>query len=151
VSERRRFNADSWDGYVAERQAVLDFLKQHDIKNTVVITGDKHQNSVRNVAESYTDLAGPAIATEFVGTSISSEGDTPPNTTYGVPGNPHILFENFQRGYVRVTLEPERWTNEFRVVPTVRQPDVAATTLATFVVENGKPGASLPEPIVSPV
>ena len=147
VSDRRRFNADSWDGYVADRQRVLDFLKQHDIKNTVVITGDKHQNSVRNVPESYTDLAGPAVATEFVGTSISSEGNTPPNTTYGGdPNNPHILFENFQRGYVRVTLEPERWTNDFRVVETVsRSENVPTTTLATFVVEHGKPGATRAE------
>ena len=41
----------------------------------VVITGDKHQNSVRNVPEHYRDIDGPPIATEFVGTSISSEGD----------------------------------------------------------------------------
>jgi alkaline phosphatase D len=140
---RRRFFVDPWDGYVADRQRVLSFLKDHNLRNTVVITGDKHQNSVRNVSESYTDLAGPPITTEFVGTSISSEGDKPPNTTYGGdPNNPHILFENFQRGYVRVTLKPDRWTNEFRVVDTVsRSENVQTTTLATFVVENGKPGA----------
>ena len=57
--DRRLFFRDSWDGYVAERQLVLDFLKELDQKNTVVITGDKHQNSVRNVAEHYTDPAGP--------------------------------------------------------------------------------------------
>jgi alkaline phosphatase D len=153
LSDRRRFNADSWDGYVADRQRVLDFLKLHDIRNTVVITGDKHQNSVRNVPESYTDIRGPAVATEFVGTSISSEGDTPANTTYGgVPGNPQILFENFQRGYVRVLLEPERWTNDFRVVETVRRREnVPTTTLATFVVDHGVPGARLAESVVSPV
>ncbi len=153
VSGRRRFNADSWDGYVADRQRVLDFLKENKLKNAVVITGDKHQNSVRNVAESYTDLAGPAIATEFVGTSISSEGNTPPNTTRGGdPNNPHILFENFQRGYVRVTLVPERWTNEFRVVDTVsRRENVTTSTIATFAVEHGKPGAFEPNSVVSPV
>jgi alkaline phosphatase D len=116
---RRRFLVDGWDGYVADRQRVLDFLKQHDVRNTVVITGDKHENSVRNVAESYTDLAGPPITTEFVGTSISSEGDTAANTTYGGdPNNPHILFENFQRGYVRVELDREIWRSDFRVVQT---------------------------------
>ena len=47
--DRRRFFVDSWDGYVADRQRVLDFLKEHKLSNTVVITGDKHQNSVRNV------------------------------------------------------------------------------------------------------
>ena len=111
----------------------------------MVITGDKHQNSVRNVAESYLDLAGPPITTEFVGTSISSEGDDPFNTTYGGDlNNPHILFEDFHRGYVRVTLDPERWTNEFRVVETVsRSENVPASTLATFYVDHGTPGAHL--------
>jgi alkaline phosphatase D len=142
---RRRFAADPWDGYVADRQRVLDFLKEHDLKNTVVITGDKHQNSVRKVAESYTDIAGPAITTEFVGTSISSEGDTPANTTYGgEPNNPHILFENFQRGYVSVEVDRDRkiWRSDFRVVETVqRRENVPAWTLASWIVEHGKPGA----------
>lgn len=151
--DRRRFLPDPWDGYVADRQRVLDFLKQHDLRNTVVITGDKHQNSVRNVPESYTDIAGDAIATEFIGTSISSEGDKPFNTTYGGdPNNPHILFEDFHRGYVRVKLTPDRWTNEFRVVDTVsRSENVSTTTIATFAVENGKPGALRLDGVVSPV
>jgi alkaline phosphatase D len=142
---RRRFSPDPWDGYVADRQLVLSFLKDHELRNAVVITGDKHQNSVRNVAESYLDLAGPPITTEFVGTSISSEGDNTAPTTYGGDlNNPHILFEDFHRGYVRVTLEPERWTNEFRVVETVsRSEDVPAWTEATFYVDHGKPGARL--------
>jgi alkaline phosphatase D len=145
LPDRRRFFVDPWDGYVRDRQRVLDFLKANNLKNTVVITGDKHQNSVRNVAESYTDLAGPPITTEFIGTSISSEGDKPFNTTYGGdPNNPHILFEDFHRGYVRVLLVPGLWTNEFRVVDTVsRSENVQTTTLATFVVENGSPGAEI--------
>jgi len=55
-----------------DHQRVLDFLKLHDRRNTVVITGDKHQHSVRTVPEDYRDVAGPPIATEFVGASISS-------------------------------------------------------------------------------
>ena len=108
-----------------------------------MITGDKHQNSVRNVAESYTDLAGPPIAAEFVGTSISSGGDTPPRTAHGGdPLNPHILFENFQRGYVHVALDHEIWRSDFRVVETVRRREnVAASTLESWIVENGQPGA----------
>ena len=139
----RGFFVDSWDGYVADRQRVLDFVGRRKLKNAVVITGDKHQNSVRNVAEHYDDLAGSPIATEFVGTSISSGGDTPARTSYGGdPLNPHILFENFNRGYVRVDLDRDRWRSDFRVVETVtRRENVAASTLESWIVENGKPGA----------
>jgi alkaline phosphatase D len=113
--------------------------------NMVVITGDKHQNSVRNVPEDYRDITGRAAATEFVGTSISSEGDDK-GTPAHAPDNPHILWENFQRGYVRATVEPARWTTEFRVVDTVTAEQSPASTKAVFAVEHGKPGA-----VVSPV
>jgi alkaline phosphatase D len=141
----RRFNVDPWDGYVAERQLLLDFLAQRGLSNTVVMTGDAHEHSVRNVPRDYRALDGPPIATEFVGTSISSEGDQLPHqTTFGGdPDNPQLLFFNNQRGYVRVLLGPESWTNEFRVVESVRTPTSPASTAATFVVENGKPGAVL--------
>ena len=116
-----------------------------------MITGDKHQNSVRNVPR---ELPGhrraPPVATEFVGTSISSEG-TPanPGTTFGGDtNNPHILFENFQRGYVRVQLDAEHWTNEFRVVDTVTAEQASASTLATWMVDHGKPGAYRPSAAV---
>jgi len=146
---RRLFFRDSWDGYVADRQRLLDFLKELDQKNTVVITGDKHQNSVRNVAEHYADPAGPILTTEFIGTSISSDGDDPrrllPPVHGGDPNNPHILLDDFHRGYVRVELdrEHETWRSDFRVVDTVLQPDVPARTLESWIVHHGVPGAFL--------
>jgi alkaline phosphatase D len=151
--DRRRFFVDPWDGYVADRQRILDFLKQHDLKNTVVITGDKHQNSVRNVSEDYRDIAGAAITTEFIGTSISSEGDAQraPTTHGGDSNNPHILFENFQRGYVGVELDHQNFRADFRVVETVNRPDnVSAWTLESWMVQNGKPGALPATPVPSP-
>ena len=145
---RRRFFVDPWDGYVMDRQAVLDVAK--GLGNLVVITGDKHQNSVRNVPQSYLDIRGTAAATEFVGTSISSEGDA-----VGTPAlpadNPHILWENFNRGYVRVEVDPQHWTTEFRRVDTVTAEQSPASTLATWMVDHGKPGAYRPEGVVSPV
>jgi len=138
----RGFSRDNWDGYVAERQAVIDVLKANGIANTVVITGDAHQNSVRNVPPDFHSFDGDPVATEFIGTSISSEGDESYRTTFGGDAqNPHRLFNDFHRGYVRVTLDQGRWTNDFRVVNTVTQPGATAQTLSTFVVENGKPGA----------
>jgi alkaline phosphatase D len=141
----RRFAPERWDGYVHDRQLVLDALAQQGRANTVVITGDSHENSVRNVPRDFNSLDGPPIATEFLGTSISSEGDDPrplPPPVYGGdPQNPQLLFTDYHRGYVRVTLDSALWTNEFRVVDTVRQPVATASTLETFVVQRGVPGA----------
>ena len=67
--------ADNWDGYVAERQQILDWMVEQQTSNPVVLTGDTHQNWVRNVPPDFRSLDGPPVATEFMGTSISTDGD----------------------------------------------------------------------------
>jgi alkaline phosphatase D len=135
--------SDSWDGYVAERQRILDLMVEHGTENPVVLTGDTHQNWVRNVPPNYQALDGAPVATELMCTSISTNGDPRPpvSTIYDIPFNPHIRFRNNNRGYVRCTLTPESWTSEFRIVDTVVRRPATASTLATFAIENGRPGA----------
>ena len=55
--------------------------------------------------------------------------------------NPHIAFVNRQRGYVRCVVDREAWRADFRVVPFVTQPGAPVLTRASFVVEDGRPGA----------
>ena len=66
---------DSWDGYVAERQRILDWMVERRTENPVVLTGDTHQHWVRNVPGDYRDLASPPVATELLGTSVSTGGN----------------------------------------------------------------------------
>jgi alkaline phosphatase D len=143
--------ADYWDGYVAERQQILDWLVAHATPNPVVLTGDTHRNWVRDVPPDFRSLDGPPVATELMGTSISTGGDPGPGSDQGErfvrfrddPANPHIAFRNNDRGYVRCTLTPDAWVSEFRIVSTVVEPVATTSTLATFVIENGKAGAVL--------
>ena len=75
---------------MADRQRVLDFLAVQRLGNTVVITGDSHQNSVRNVPPDFHSFDGTPVATEFIGTSISTEGTATSGPTFGGdPNNPH--------------------------------------------------------------
>ena len=139
----REFGAgDNWDGYVAERQRIIDWMVARRTRNPIVLTGDSHRNWQRNVPPDIHDFSAPPVATEFMGTSISSGGDPPnPTTTFGGdPNNPHIQLINDNRGYVLCTVEPQRWTSDYRIVPTVLARDVPASTLTRFVVEDGRPG-----------
>jgi alkaline phosphatase D len=138
--------ADNWEGYVAERQAIIDWVVEQQTPNFVVLTGDSHRNWVRDIPRDYTSLEHP-IGTEFLGTSITSGGDPAPpvELQFSDPRNPHLRFRNNNRGYVKCTLTPDTWTSEYRVVDTVLQPTSPTRTLATFVVENGRPGAQLAE------
>ena len=140
---RRGFGNDNWDGYVADRQRILDAFVEHETPNPIVITGDAHVHAVRNVPPDFENFDAPPVATEFIGTSISSmQGNTPPSPPdfEPDPNNPHRLFQCNQRGYVRVEVTPERWTSEHRVVDALQE-HAPATTIATFAVEDGQPGA----------
>jgi alkaline phosphatase D len=138
------FPMDQWNGYAVARQRFLEFLRDHKTANPIVLTGDIHSNWVNDLKPEFYREHSPIVATEFVGTSISSGGDgvdVRPTTATVLAENPHIKFFNGQRGYVRCAVTPQRWQADYRIVAAVSQPDAAVTTRASFVVENGKPGA----------
>ena len=139
----RTLGGEKWDGYPFDRQAVLDLIAARGLVNTVVITGDVHQNFVRNVPPDYIHLDADPVATEFVGTSISSGGDRALNTVFGGNvNNPHLRFQDNHHGYVRCSVSANLWRSDYRVVPSVIQVDDGGiSTLASFVVEQGKAGA----------
>jgi alkaline phosphatase D len=141
------FGVDNWDGYVADRQRVLDFMREHKPANPIVITGDAHVHSVRNVPPSFERLDGDPVATEFMGSSITSEGDKPEELPEfgGDPQNPQRLFQYDQRGYVTVELTPHTWKADFHVVDTVLAPTSPAHVAASFIVYDGQPGAIGPD------
>ena len=86
----------------------------------------------------------PVVATEFVGTSISSGGDG--STGEGrlailQSRNPFVKYYNNQRGYVTCELTPDLMRAKYQCVDYVSKPGAPLVTRATFVVENGRPGA----------
>lgn len=138
------YNMDAWDGYEAQRNRIVDFLARGEVSNPVVLTGDIHLNWANDIKAEFSDPASRTVGTEFVGTSITSGGNGSGTTNYGSPiaaENEHIKFFNDLRGYVRCTVTPERWQADYRVLPFVNQPGAPVTTLASFVAENGNPGA----------
>ena len=139
---KRTFDGvDNWMGYVADRQAILEQFPR--TKNPVVLSGDSHVNFVYDLKRDFSDPSSPTVGAELLGTSISSEGDPFIEQTQfgGSFKNPQLLFFDNHRGYVRCTLERTRLTADFRAVSTVRQPTASVSTIASFVVEDGRPGA----------
>ncbi len=132
---------DNWMGYVADRQMILDRFAT--TKNPVVLSGDSHVNFVYDLKRDFGDPTSPTVGTELLGTSISSEGDPFVEQTQFTPPlkNPQLRFFDNHRGYVRCTLERARLSADFRAVSTVRKPTATVSTTATFVVDDGKPGA----------
>lgn len=140
----QRFSMDQWNGYHAARKRFLESVRDSKASNPIVLTGDIHTNWVHDLKPEFYKESSPVVATEFVGTSITSGGDgsdVRPTTASMLSENPHIKFFNAQRGYVRCSLTPDRWQTDFRIVAAVTKPDEPVSTRASFVVENGRPGA----------
>ncbi len=136
------FWTDGWDGYPAARSRLLRSLALRRVSNPIVLGGDVHGFYAADLKLDFDDLRSPVVATEFVTTSISSDGRPPERVAAALSENPHIkLADGTRRGYTRVTLSRDRAVVEMQAVDTVKTPGAPISTLATFVVEDGKAGA----------
>ena len=139
-----QFSMDKWDGYEAARQRLLDFLAARKPRNPVTIAGDIHCNWVTDLHQNFDNPKSPIVATELVGTSITSTGDGAdemPGYKMAVSENPWVRFYNDQRGYVTCDLTAARMRVDFKVLDYVTRRGSPIKTRASFVVEDGKTGA----------
>ncbi len=138
--ERRRWT-DAWDGYPAARARLLGFLGERRIANPVVLAGDAHLFNVSDLKRDFDDPASPVVASEFLGTSISSQGWPQHRLDELLPENPHMkLLDARFRGYVRMEATAKSLRADLRVMDSVKAPGGACSTFATFAVEDGRPG-----------
>jgi alkaline phosphatase D len=143
-ADEPQFKLDKWDAYPAARERLFRFLAERRPSNPVVITGDLHNSWVALLKADFGDPGSATLATEFIGTSISSGGNGAEQSEEGriaLRKNPHVLFHNDLRGYVRCEVSDERWVTDFRAVPYIKRPGAPISTRARFVLEDGDPVA----------
>jgi alkaline phosphatase D len=135
------FSTEPWDGYPASRRRLLQHIADSKVANPVVIGGDIHCYFANDLKLDFDDPSSATVATEFVGTSISSNPPSYETVAQTLPDNPHVrYFESRKRGYVSVETTRDRLTARFRAISDGADPNATVETLKTFVVENGKAG-----------
>jgi alkaline phosphatase D len=135
-------NHDQWDGYTVSRRRFLSFVEQAEPANPVVLTGDWHSAWVNDLRMDFARPETPVLATEVVGTSISSGCGWAAAVKAAQPNNPHVRYLNPDlRGYTRLTVTPQMLRADYRVVPSASDITAGARTDASWVVEHGRPGA----------
>src|SRR5205085_1062230 len=128
-------NLDSWAGYEAQRKRLL--ARMRGLDNVVVLTGDEHTNYAGLLHD-----RDKRVAVEFVGTSISSDGDGRDMPAYGpefMARNPQLKFINDQRGYVTCDVTRDEWRTNFMVLDKVSTPNGSLSKRATLAVSHGEP------------
>jgi alkaline phosphatase D len=138
----QRFSMDSWSGYPMERDRILGAIAERAPNRTVVITGDIHANFVSDLRSSFSASSSRVVATEFVGTSISSGGDGSEGwmTPAMLSENPHMKWHNARRGYVSCVVTPNEWRSAYRTVPFVTKPGAPVETASSWLLQRERAG-----------
>ncbi|KAK4056502.1 hypothetical protein OIO90_002349 [Microbotryomycetes sp. JL221] len=118
------FNLDAWDGYRAERDRIMRYIRDNKIDNTVVLAGDTHASWVFDLAlngSDYNSQTGEgALGVEFGGSAVSSPssyGRNLSDATYAAratnltTNSPALQYAEGQlRGYFELEITPQNAT-----------------------------------------
>lgn len=124
-------NMDQWDGYVAERDRVREFVRAIGLENLVVLTGDIHTSWGMELYENPFVLAGGVLekpfGVELVAPSVTSPGfpaEVADLVSAAIPvANPHIRYSELKtHGYVLVNLTREHMVAEWRYAASITDP-----------------------------
>jgi len=142
VREQRRIHwTDGWDGYPAARERLLRSLERSQAANPVILGGDVHATYVADVHARPEAPDSPIVASEFCGTSITSQGPSPKSVQAILAANPHIRYANgSDRGYLVLQLDDRGLEARVRAVESVKRDDSGIATTAVFEIEAGRPG-----------
>jgi alkaline phosphatase D len=142
-----RFWTDGWDGYPMARQRLFDTLLKTRAGNPLVLGGDVHTFYATELRRDFNrpaSRANPVIATEFVGTSVTSSSRPQQRTAQYVAMNPHIKYgRSDKRGYMLMEVTPKETRTRFMGLDEVRDPKTGQQELAAFRVEDGTAGVSV--------
>lgn len=142
--ERQLYSMDQWPGYLDARRRLLESIHERQVANPVVLTGDIHSNWVNDLRADDRRPDLPVLATEFVGTGISSTPNgitNPAKLDQLMAENPSLVWHGGGNGYASCSASADRLETTYHMVEDVAQPESPVAVAARFVVEAGRPGA----------
>ena len=139
--EGTSFNTDKWDGYPAARARITGFLRRRRVRNPVVLSGDVHAAMVNDVTLTH-EPTSPVVATEFLGSSISSGKDNNPLFEAAMAHKQMRYYNGRERGYLHCTVGTDLWRSDLWFVDDPLDAASVVRRQASYVVEEGRPGAS---------
>jgi len=142
-------NTDQWDGYPADRQRLLDALRETGTGNVVFLTGDIHTTWASDVPEDAALYPAGSVATELVVPSVTSDNiddllGVPPRTATppiedAIRGlNRHIAYvELDSHGYGVLDVTPEAVQMDWFFLDDRTDPASGVTRAAGMRVRTG--------------
>lgn len=142
--EDGRFWTDGWDGYPQARRRLMNELVRSRAANPVVLGGDVHTFYACELRADFmrpVSKQNPVVATEFCGTSVTSNSQPQARTQEHVERNPHIRYgRSDKRGYIWMEVTPKETSASFMGLDDVKDPRSKVQELVGFTVADGRPG-----------
>jgi alkaline phosphatase D len=141
MGEAQSFWTDAWDGYPAARKRIMESLQKHRVRNPVVLGGDTHMFWASELPLDPDNPGSAPIATDLCTSGVTSR-TLVPQWALGalLHENPHIQYANTQyRGYLRATVTPRSLVADLRGLDNVENRDTRCNSIASFIVEDGRP------------
>jgi alkaline phosphatase D len=145
VNAAARYSVDKWDGYAESRNRLFAHIRDANVRNPIVLSGDVHTHWCADLKADFTKPSSPTIGVEFTNSSVTSGGDgsdVQPSWEMMRRDNPHITYHSNKRGYLACTATPALMRADFRAVDRVTVPNQPARTARSMVVEAGRPGST---------
>lgn len=140
--EEPSFWLDGWDGYPAARRRLMDAIAEAHPANPLVLGGDVHSFWVADLHQDFRRPGPAPLATEIVGTSITSEGPSDASVKRALARNPHLKYGRAdKRGYVSMIAGGSVSTARLMAVDDPTDAGSGISELARFAIEDGRPGA----------
>jgi len=146
-TENIPINYDQWDGYPAARKRLFDTIKDNEVDNFVVLTGDIHSSWAMELYDDpFASTEGKPLGVEFVTPAVTSDGianyaRASVAATSVSALLPHLHFVDFYyRGYVLLDITHERMQAEWWVVDNVESHQYSSQCMRAVIVASAGEG-----------
>lgn len=138
------FNEDQWHCYPAARERLVGFLREQDIPNVVVATGDVHTSWAMDVTVgdgSYRpETREGAVAVEFVTPGITAPNPFPVSALEdAISANSHVRYAELTRsGYLVLDVQADKVQSDWYLLDGVNENEGNETLDASWAVLDGQ-------------
>jgi alkaline phosphatase D len=149
-------NLDAWDGYPASKQQVADVIRDNEVENVIILSGDTHTSWAFETAINPTEpgqydpqTAEGAFAVEFGTPSVSSgniDESIPTDSAALIAEklkapeyNPHLKYVNLsEHGYLLLSLREDEARAEWYFIDDIQQPQSEEYLAKAYRVAEGQ-------------
>lgn len=129
-------NPDQWDGYLYEKQRLLNYINESSLKNLIVLTGDLHSAWANQIPDK--NNKHKSVGVEFITPSITSARGIPVSATLVKMFNPHVKYLNLkQHGYIEITINQNNLIASFQFVSDILTENFNTINGPAFKVDRG--------------